>query len=114
MRSSGTLLAGHLFYYGNVPGWQPHPSLFRVITHGQVPHSRLHMKILWTLHGGDPVRGLTIRGVSSDGSDSFRQFLPGGTEFPSYLNVPSAGCWQIFVNAGSLNGRLGVVAVDGT
>jgi hypothetical protein len=111
VRNRGSLLAGHLFYYPAVPAWQDHlPKTFQVFTNGVLGGTNLHMKILWTLTGSVAKRGLTVRGVNQTGKH-FTQFYPGGSQMPSYLTVPSVGCWRLNLDTGTLHGTLIVKAL---
>jgi hypothetical protein len=94
--SGGSMLAGHLFYYGLVPKWKrDDPPDFRIYTHGHVPGTTIQMKILWTLSGSQATHGLTVRGTRTDGAGSFTANFPGDTEFPSIISLPSPGCWRL-------------------
>jgi hypothetical protein len=111
VRNNGSLLAGHLFYYSAVPAWHGHqPKTFRVFSNGILGGTNVHMKILWTLTGSVARRGLAVRGVNQTGKH-FTQFYPGGSQMPSYLTVPSAGCWRLSLDTGTLRGSLIVNAL---
>lgn len=84
---------------------------FRIYSHGHVPGTAIQMKILWTLSGSQTTHGLTVRGERADGSGSFTESFPGGTQFPSIISVPSGGCWRLSLNTGA-TAHLSVLAVS--
>lgn len=111
---SSTGLVGHLFYYDGFSVWkQKELALLRIYTGGQSPDGRVSMKILWELrHGSAP--GLRIEGRRLDGTGSFTQRLDGGgVQFPSIVNVPSAGCWRLTLTAGKVSAKVIAIAVPG-
>jgi hypothetical protein len=113
----GFTLVGHLFYYTAVPAWKGHHiTHFRIFPHGQMGNSSLQMKILWTLLDGSPsTTGLTVNGVRTDtGTHLSTQRFAGGTEFPSIIDVPTAGCWRLSLSTGTSTTHLTVLAVKPT
>jgi hypothetical protein len=109
--SSGSTLAGHLFYYGVAPGMKRRPATFQIFTHGHVPDTSINMKILWTLAGSRAKNGLTVSGVRTDDTGSFTENFPGGPQFPSIIQIPSSGCWRLSLNTG-ITQHLTVLAVN--
>jgi hypothetical protein len=112
-------LVGYLFYYSRAISWgRLRVPDFRIYTGGKTPDGRRNMKILWTLSQGT-AKQLRVQGKRLDRPGSFSQRidppLPGSnsSQFPSTINVPTAGCWRLTVNAGATVGRLTVRAVSG-
>jgi hypothetical protein len=120
-------LVGHLFYYDIVKVWEKNrlPDL-RIYTGGRTPDGRGSMKILWELRrGGGGGAGLGIRGERLDGPGSFTQDVQGALQlaststialarrpqFPSIVNVPAPGCWQLVLTVGEKTGHVTVLAV---
>ena len=111
---SSTGLVGHLFYYDGFSVWkQKRLPLLRIYAGGQSPDGRVNMKILWELkHGSAP--GLHIQGKRLDGVGSFSQRLQGGgVQFPSIVDVPRRGCWQLTLTGGRVSAKVVVIAAPG-
>jgi hypothetical protein len=110
-------VVGALFYYGTTP-FDSHPARALIGTHGSVVPGA-NTKILWWT-ASDATR-LTVRGHRLDGSGSFTTELSpasgGGTvgsQFPSIVAVPHAGCWRIDAQGGASSGSVTLQAYDVT
>jgi hypothetical protein len=113
-----TGIVGHLFYYDNQNVWkQRRLPRVRIYSGGQSPDGRLTMKILWQTRRSGGVL-LHLGGDRLDGAGSFSQQLSPTTsnakQFPSIVNVPTAGCWRLTLVAGTTTGHLTVIAVPGS
>lgn len=110
---ASTGLVGHLFYYDGQNAWK-HQRLRRlhIYSGGESPDGRINMKILWELRRGS-APGLRVQGKRLDGSGSFAEYFQGGSQFPSIIDVPTAGCWRLTLKAGKQTGRVTVIAVSG-
>ena len=107
-------LHGQLFYYRvggpgiSMPWFKKRDPSFKVYTHGHDPKNRFSMKIHWT--GPDRLVGgrIVVHGRSNLGA-LYRQVVDVG---PSYLNIPSAGCWTLTMTVRRETATLRVQAVD--
>lgn len=109
-----TGIVGHLFYYDNQNVWkQRQLARLRIYSGGQSPDGRLSMKILWQTQRSGGVL-LHVQGDRLDGAGSFSEQLSptasNATQFPSIVNVPSAGCWRLALAAGTTTGHVTVIA----
>jgi hypothetical protein len=107
-------LTGHLFYYtgttlmdGRVNGSDG------LVIYAGGKNGRLATKILWTLPKG-AARALRIAGRQLDGNGSFseRWTAAGGRQFPSIVDVPSAGCWRLTLTSGRIRRTVVLQAVE--
>jgi hypothetical protein len=107
-------LTGHLFYYtgATLMDGRVNRSDGLVIYAGG-KNGRLATKILWTLPKG-AARVLRIAGRRLDGDGSFgeRWTAAGGRQFPSIVDVPSAGCWSLTLTTGRIRRTVVLEAVD--
>ena len=112
-----TGIVGHLFYYDNQNVWkQRRLPRVRIDSGGQSPDGRLSMKILCQTQRSGGVL-LHMRGDRLDAAGSFSQQLSptasNARQFPSIVNVPTAGCWRLTLVAGTTTGHVTVIAVPG-
>jgi hypothetical protein len=102
----------HLFFYGATP-W-PRQRLAGAHIFTTVKKRNVNPKILWTL--GRPVGQptLAIKGTRLDAPGHFTGTATrvSGNQFPSYVEVPRAGCWRVDVTSGTQHGSVTFVAVD--
>lgn len=93
--------AGYLFYFGQPPFREKRPRTAVISINGRTKVGST--KILWWLPGGS--RFLTIAGHRLDAAGSFRQTVRralGGTpSYPSIVDVPAIGCWQLTLRSGT-------------
>lgn len=95
-------IIGHLFFYS--------PADPYLHTGGKMPDGST-TKILWVASASLGMIGnqLEVTGTRLPNKDeTFRQVFPvaNGNEFPSIVNVPSAGCWQLALITGSISGTV--------
>jgi hypothetical protein len=112
-----TGIVGYLFYYDKQNVWrQEQLPRVRIFSGGQSPDGRLSMKILWQTQRSGGVL-LHVQGDRLDGAGSFSQQLSptasNATQFPSIVNVPTAGCWRLTLTTGTTTGHVTVIAVPG-
>lgn len=100
-------ITGHLFYGHGARG-----AAAELHTHGLMPDGGT-TKILWLIDHGTVGSALTIDGRNLTGSGRSRQTVPeagGGTfpysQYPSIVDVPTAGCWRFHVRSGSVTGEV--------
>jgi hypothetical protein len=74
--------------------------------------SAFSTKILWVPQHPSP--SAVVTGQQLDGSGRFTQNLSraGGGEFPSIIQVPTAGCWKLSVRSGRSRASIVVQAID--
>jgi len=103
----------HLFLYGGTP-WPKHHLLgARIFT--TVKTRSISPKVLWTARGSGAGATLLISGKRLDKPGHFSSRYPRaspGNQFPSYVEVPQAGCWRVTVKSGKLEGAVTFAAVD--
>jgi hypothetical protein len=110
--STNSAFRGYLFYWGGTRWAHTRPTSVQIFT--TKAHVNINPKVLWVAlqHSGS---ALTIRGRRLDGPGSFDAHYPaaiGGGQFPSYVSVPTAGCWRVNVRSGSLQGWVTFRATD--
>ncbi|HEY3185040.1 MAG TPA: hypothetical protein VGJ77_19520 [Gaiellaceae bacterium] len=103
-------VSGYLFYYGAPGPWRSDRERAIVATRGGGPG--FSTKILWHVQGG--YGRVIVIGSRLDGAGRFRQSYQGiaGSYFPSYLIVPSAGCWRVTVSSAGRRTSFAFRAVD--
>lgn len=107
--SSG--IYGHLFYYNSYPNVQ----YATMPPHGVAPDGQGTTKILWVITGNPSPVNLRVTGRRIGGSDSLEQTFDktGGNQYPSIINVPSPGCWQLQLTRGVSSGSVTVLVQSG-
>jgi hypothetical protein len=67
-------------------------------------------KILWVVRNARGGRVLSITGRNLTGGGTMRQLIPRAsspaTDYPSILNVPAPGCWQLQLRSGNVQGTV--------
>lgn len=110
--STNSAFRGYLFYWGGTRWAHTRPTTVQIFT--TKAHVNVNPKVLWVAlhHSG---AALTIQGRRLDGPGSFSAHYPiaiGGGQFPSYVSVPTAGCWRVAVRSGSSHGWVTFRATD--
>jgi hypothetical protein len=99
--------------YGGTP-WPKHHLLgARIFT--TVKTRSINPKVLWTAQRPGAGATLLISGKRLDKPGQFASRYPkasSGSQFPSYVEVPQAGCWRVTVKSGKLVGAVTFAAVD--
>jgi hypothetical protein len=105
-------IIGHLFYYDEE---LRKAGTLTIPTGGESPGGG-STKILWVVR---PVFAsvIEITGRQLDGAGTFAQTFrsassSSGVVFPSIVNVPTAGCWQLSVRNGPVTRRFTVAAIS--
>jgi hypothetical protein len=105
--------AGHLFYWSRAVA-AAHGPAAAIFTND--PARSEHPKVLWIARRPTRVPTIAIAGRRLDAPGSFRtvEHSVGGTppQFPSYVEIPAAGCWRVTVSAGRLRGSVVFAAYD--
>jgi hypothetical protein len=71
--------------------------------------------VLWTAQRPGASATLLISGERLDKPGHFSSRYPSvspGNQFPSYVEVPQAGCWRVTVKSGRLVGAVTFTAVN--
>lgn len=112
IETSNGAFYGHLFYVGGTPWRFSKPVGAHIFTIAK-PRN-VHPKVLWISRRGAASGHLVIRGRRLDAPGSFvtRNANPGGYQFPSYVEIPTAGCWRVTVSSAGVSGSVVFVAVD--
>jgi hypothetical protein len=103
---------GHLFYVGGTPWRLGKPVGAHIFT--TVKPRNLHPKVLWISRRGAASGHLVIRGRRLDAPGRFvaRNANVGAYQFPSYVEIPAAGCWRVSISSAGVSGSVVFVAVD--
>jgi len=115
--SSG--FVGHLFYYADaLSDSRVYGSRGAVVyAGGRTPAGGSATKILWVPRSRPRAgRTLAVTGRRLDAPGSFSQgfrIVP-GSQFPSIVRVPSAGCWRLTLRSGRLRATVVLEAVEAT
>lgn len=110
--STNSAFRGYLFYFGGTRWARTRPHSARIFT--TKARVRVNPKVLWVALGRS-TSSLTITGRRLDGPGSFSSSYDaaiGGRQFPSYVTVPTAGCWRVSLRSGSLHGSVTFLASD--
>lgn len=109
--STNSAFRGYLFYLGATRWAKTKPHGAQIFT--MKAHERIYPKVLW-LALGNSTAAISIRGTRLDHPGTFRSTYPGvgGRQYPSYVEVPAAGCWRVSVSSGRLHGSVTFVASD--
>jgi hypothetical protein len=110
--STNSAFRGYLFYWGGTRWAHARPTTVQIFT--AKAHIKVNPKVLWVAlrHSG---AALSIHGKRLDGPGSFSAHYPaaiGGSQFPSYVSVPAAGCWRVALRSGSSQGSVTFRATD--
>ena len=112
--TSNGAFAGHLFYWGGTRFGRGGARTASILTVGA--SRRINPKVLWIARERTASPTLTIAGRRLDAPGSFRTTRPRAdgplAQFPSYVEIPAAGCWRVTVSAGSLSGSVVFAAYD--
>ena len=109
--STNSAFRGYLFYVG-ATGWaRTKPGGARIFT--MKADERVYPKVLWLALGRSKA-AISLRRTRLDHPGSFESRYPGvgGGQYPSYIEIPTAGCWRVSVSSGSLHGSVTFVASD--
>jgi hypothetical protein len=103
---------GHLFYVEGTPWRRTQPIAAHIFTTDV--HAGINPKVLWLSRHGSHLGHVVVRGRQLDGPGTFvwRSASASAYQFPSYVPVPSAGCWRVTVSSGGLGGSVVFAAVD--
>jgi hypothetical protein len=103
---------GHLFYVGGTP-WRLSKPVGAHIFTTVVPRN-VNPKVLWIARRHTPTARLVIKGRRLDADGSFVSHADnvGAYQFPSYVEIPAAGCWRVTVSVGNVSGSVVFAAVD--
>jgi hypothetical protein len=101
-------ITAHLFY-----GHHAHGAAAELHTHGTMPDGG-STKILWLIDRGNVGRFLTLDGTNLTRPSRLHQVFPAAGEgsYPSIVDVPTVGCWQLHVTSGSVAGMVTLRAVQ--
>jgi hypothetical protein len=110
--STNSAFRGYLFYWGGTRWLRTRPSKVQIFTTNA--HVKVNPKVLWVAlrHAG---ASLSIRGTRLDDSGFFTADYPaaiGGGQFPSYISVPTSGCWRVTLRSANLHGTVTFRATD--
>jgi hypothetical protein len=110
--STNSAFRGYLFYWGGTRWARTRTNKAQIFT--TKAHVKINPKVLWVaLHRSGAA--LTIRGTRLDGPGAFSTRYPaavGGGQFPSYVSVPTAGCWRVDVRSAGLHGSVTFQVTD--
>ena len=109
--STNSAFRGYLFYVGATRWAKTKPHGARIFT--TKAREGVYPKVLW-LALGKSRAAIAIRGARLDHPGSFTSTYPGvgGGQYPSYVEIPTAGCWRVLVSSGNLHGSVTFVASD--
>jgi hypothetical protein len=106
-------VTGHVFAYGGrtlMDGRVNGSDGLVLYTRGGTPDGA--MKILWGVRRRYGAR-LVVRATRLDAAGTFMQrFSHPGGQFPSIIDVPEPGCWQLSLRTGKVRASFVVEAVD--
>lgn len=96
----------HLFFYDphKVPWARDHLLGARIFTTQKT--RQINPKVLWITRAKGYAQTLTMRGQRLDAPGSFSATYNGYGDYPSYVNVPTSGCWRVTVTTGRVTGRI--------
>lgn len=108
--SANGAFKGHLFYY---PGssWSKKQLLGARIFTTQADRE-VSPKVLWSTRVKGYALKLSVRGERLDAPGSFTASYNGWGDYPSYVEIPHAGCWRVTVSTGPVSGRFVFSALD--
>jgi len=100
----------HLFFYNDVRCGKQHLLGARIFT-TRKPRN-INPKVLWITRSRGYGLTLKMRGERLDAPGSFSDTYKGFGDYPSYVNVPAAGCWRVTVTTGRATGSVVFSATD--
>jgi hypothetical protein len=107
--AAGRAFTGNVFYYSQIAGDG------RVNqSDGLVAYAGVSGKVLWVPRNrrrAGSTLVVTARRLDGDGAFTQRLRAVPGTQFPSQLTVPAAGCWRLTLRSGRLSASVKVQAV---
>ncbi|MGH2883032.1 MAG: hypothetical protein ACRDPA_10110 [Solirubrobacteraceae bacterium] len=111
VESTRSAFRGYLFYWGSTPWARTRPHKASIFT--TKAHMSINPKVLWVPLGRSSST-LTIHGTRLDGPGSFTAHYPAtdGGQVPSFVTVPTSGCWRVALRSGSLHGSVTFLATD--
>lgn len=114
--STSGAFAGHLFYWSSSIQ-RRHGYRATIFTASYWKRTPENPKVLWIGRRPTIAPTIAIVGRRLDAPGRFRTVERGvgGTplaQYPSYVEIPAAGCWRVTVSAGSLRGSVVVAAYD--
>jgi hypothetical protein len=105
-------ITAHLFYASGVKG-----KAAMMHTHGRNPGGRT-TKVLWLIDNPADDNSITIDGKNLTGHGKTHQVFPGAgggiqgyDDFPSIVDVPTAGCWRFQVTGGAVRAAVTIRVV---
>jgi hypothetical protein len=108
----GGRFKAHLFFYdARLFSWAKQQLLgARIFTTRK--QRRINPKVLWITRTKGYTKTLTIHGQRLDAPGSFSDTYRGFGDYPSYVKVPTPGCWRVTVTTGRITGRVVFSATD--
>lgn len=73
---------------------------------------QINPKVLWITRAKGYGRTLTMTGERLDAPGHFSATYQGFGDYPSYVSVPTPGCWRVSVTSGRVTGRVVFSATD--
>jgi hypothetical protein len=107
--AAGSAFTGHVFYYSTVTGDGRVNQSDGLVAYAGVPG-----KVLWVPRNrrrAGSTLVVTARRLDGDGAFTQRLRAVAGTQFPSQLTIPAAGCWRLTLRSGRLGASVKVQAV---
>jgi hypothetical protein len=102
----------HLFFYDPTKfSWaKEHLLGARIFTTRKA--RSINPKVLWITRTKGYRQTLTIHGQRLDAPGTFSGTYTGFGDYPSYVNVPTPGCWRVTITTGHVTGRVVFSATD--
>lgn len=101
-------LIGHFFYQSRNQSLS-----YALLPVGGQDSAGTAAKVLWVFWGKAKITGeMELLGTIRNGSSRMRATFPngGGSTFPSIVNLPAAGCWDLAVKSGEATFSVTIVA----
>jgi hypothetical protein len=108
----GGRFKAHLFFYDptKVPWAKKHLLGARIFTTRKT--RSINPKVLWITRTKGYPQALTIHGQRLHAPGRFSGTYTGFGDYPSYVNVPTPGCWRVTITTGHVTGRVVFSATD--
>ncbi|MDP8930676.1 MAG: hypothetical protein M3O70_19445 [Actinomycetota bacterium] len=114
---SGGRITGHLFYY-SADEALGYSGALKMPPGGRTPSGN-NVKVLWLVDGDQNVDTLEVTAINlSRGRRSVEFGFPSAVDriasaqhFPSVVDIPEPGCWELRLEAGSTSGQVVVEVV---